>query len=378
MTKKIALIGSTGSIGRQVLSIVKENPWLSVVSLTAHTNRELLEEQIIEYNPRVACLTGCDQPPAAPKGVEVYSGADSIERAVTADADIVFVAVTGFCGLRAVLAAIEAGKTVALANKEALVCGGEIVMAKAKAKGVEIIPVDSEHSAVWQALGFKRQGFKRLILTASGGPFRQAKTCEMRHFTAKDALAHPNWSMGEKITVDCATMLNKGFEVIEAHHLFSAPASSIEVVVHPQSIIHSMVEFDDNSVMAEMSVPDMRQPIQLALTYPERLPLNIPTLDLVKLSRLEFFPLDRVKFPCFDLALSALSTGANAPTALNAASEVAVNAFLKDRLGFTDIARVIEEVLNKTERTEMTYAALEYTDAVSRRLAMQAADRLGK
>ena len=167
-------------------------------------------------------------------------------------------------------------------------------------------------------------------------------------------------------------MLNKGFEVIEAHHLFSAPASSIEVVVHTQSIIHSMVEFDDNSVMAEMSVPDMRQPIQLALTYPERLPLNIPTLDLVKLSRLEFFPLDRVKFPCFDLALSALSTGANAPTALNAASEVAVNAFLKDRLGFTDIAHVIEGVLNKTERTEMTYAALEYTDAVSRRLAMQA------
>lgn len=378
MNKKIALVGSTGSIGRQVLDIVRGNPGLSVVSLTANTAAGLLEQQIEEFRPRVACLTGCDRPPNAPQGTAVFCGKESMLRAVVDEADIVFVAVTGFVGLQVVLRAIEAGKTVALANKEALVCGGELVMPLARSRGVEIIPVDSEHSAIWQALHFNKKGFKKLLLTASGGPFRQAKTCEMRYFTAKDALAHPNWRMGEKITVDCATMLNKGFEVIEAHHLFSAPLDKIEVVVHPQSIIHGMVEFEDNSVLAEMSVPDMHQPIQLALSYPERLPTGIPSIDFTALSRLEFFPLDREKFPCFDLAMSAIRSGASLPTALNAASEVAVSAFLKDRLCFTGIADVISAVLARTCRTEMTYAALEYTDATARAMAEEEVVRVGK
>jgi len=240
------------------------------------------------------------------------------------------------------------------------------VTSLAREKGVEIIPVDSEHSALWQALNFKKVGFKKLILTASGGPFREAKMCDMRHFSAKDALAHPNWNMGNKITIDCATMLNKGFEVIEAHHLFSAPLSKIDVIVHPQSIIHSMVEFEDNSVLAEMSVPDMRQPIQMALTYPEKKASLIKPLDLVSLGKLEFFPLEREKFPCFDLAIEALKLGDNFPTALNASSEVAVQAFLEDRILFTEIAEVISYVLGKTEREEVSLSALISTDEFAR------------
>jgi 1-deoxy-D-xylulose-5-phosphate reductoisomerase len=231
---------------------------------------------------------------------------------------------------------------------------------------VEIIPVDSEHSALWQALNFKKTGFKKLILTASGGPFREAKICDMRHFSAKDALAHPNWSMGKKITIDCATMLNKGFEIIEAHHLFSAPLDKIDVIVHPQSIIHSMVEFEDNSILAEMSVPDMRQPIQMALTYPEKKASLIKPLDLISLGKLEFFPVDRERFPCFNLAIEALKMGDNFPTALNASSEVAVQAFLEDRILFTDIAEVISHVLSKTDREEVTLPALLNTDMVAR------------
>ena len=292
--------------------------------------------------------------------------------AVIDEADVVFVAVTGFAGLKAVLKAIELKRTVALANKEALVCGGEIVMQRAKENGVEIVPVDSEHSALWQALGCRRQGYKRLILTASGGPFRCANLCEMRHFTAKDALKHPNWSMGAKITVDCATMLNKGFEVIEAHHLFGAPIDKIDVVVHPQSIIHSMVEFEDNSVLAEMSVPNMAQPIQFALTYPEKLKSSLESIDFVKLGRLEFFPLDREKFPCFDIAVNSLRKGGNFPCAMNAASEVAVQAFLKDEIAFTDIACVISSVLDSFEWLPASYTNLVKTDALARAGAQEA------
>lgn len=371
MDKRIALIGSTGSIGRQVLEVVKGLTGFSVCSLVANVSKELLEEQIVEFNPSVACLTGLSQPPSAPSGVRTYCGEDSFVEAITDDADIVFVAVTGFAGLKVVLEAIKRKKNVALANKEALVCAGESVMKLARENGVEIIPVDSEHSALWQALNCKKQGYKRLILTASGGPFRQANLCDMRHFTAKDALKHPNWSMGNKITIDCATMLNKGFEVIEAHHLFSAPLDCIDVVVHPQSIIHSMVEFEDNSVMAEMSNPDMRQPIQFALTYPNKLPLNLKPLDFAKLGRLEFYPLDREKFPCFDIAIESLKMGNNFPCAMNGSSEVAVNAFLKDEIKLTDIAKVIAYVLKNIEPTGVDYPSLEYTDGKARALAKE-------
>ena len=365
--KKIALIGSTGSVGRQVLEVIRGNAEFEIETLTCHTNTALLEQQIKEFRPRAVCVTGSGF--SSVMGEKVFTGKNALVEAVTDETDLVFVAVTGFAGLKIVLRAIETGKNVALANKEALVCGGELVTKLAAEKGVEIIPVDSEHSALWQALNFKKTGYKKLILTASGGPFRTANLREMRHFTAADALRHPNWKMGRKITVDCATMLNKGFEVIEAHHLFGAPADKIEVVVHPQSIIHSMVEFDDNSVMAELSYPDMSQPIQLALTYPEKLPSPLPSLDFAKIGKLEFFPLDREKFPCFGIALNSLEAGDNYPCAMNAASEVAVNAFLCGKIPFTSIAEVIGRVTERAERLPLSVENLEVTDALARKAA---------
>lgn len=373
--KKIAVLGSTGSVGRQALEVIRKEKDMCVTALTANTNRALLERQITEFSPKVACLASAGEDFDV-GATHVYGGADGLIRAVETDADVVFVAVTGFCGLRAVLHALELGKHVALANKEALVAGGALVTKAAE--NAEIIPVDSEHSALWQALGFCKKGYKRLILTASGGPFLHAEMCEMRHFSAKDALRHPNWNMGEKITVDCATMLNKGFEVIEAHHLFGAPLSKIDVVVHPQSIIHSMVEFEDNSVMAEMSYPSMEQPVRLALTYPERRPSALPPLDFAALGRLEFLPLDRAKFPCFDIAVGSLRLGDNYPCAMNAASEVAVRAFLDGKIAFTDIAEVISDVVGKTERLSLSLASLEHTDERARALASAITDKISR
>ncbi len=377
MKKNIALIGSTGSVGRQVLQVVDANADFRIVSLTANTNKELLEKQITEYKPQVACLTGASELPSAPSHTKVYCGADSIFNAVVDDADIVFVAVTGFAGLEVVLRAIEKGKTVALANKEALVVGGELVMAAAKENGVEIIPVDSEHSALWQSLNFAKSGYKKLILTASGGPFRNAKMCEMGNFSPEDALKHPNWRMGDKITIDCATMLNKGFEVIEAHYLFNAPLNSIEVLVHPQSIVHSMVQFADNSVIAEMSAPSMLQPIQMALTYPEKLVAPMPELDLISVGKLEFYPLDREKFPCFDIAVNSLKAGGNIPCAMNAASEIAVRAFLDRKISFTDIPVVIKKVVENTEWQAATLRSLKQTDNTSRIAAKNYIEEIG-
>ncbi len=375
---KIALIGSTGSIGRQVLEVVRANPRFKICSLTAHDNTDLLSRQIREFSPEIACVTGrsapCDLGDLS--GTEILFGQESILSAVTEDADVVFVAVTGFAGLKAVIKATSMGKRVALANKEALVCGGELVTDCCKKYGGELIPVDSEHSALWQALGLKKQGFKRLILTASGGPFRSATAEQLAFVKAADALKHPNWKMGDKITIDCATMLNKGFEVIEAHYLFGAPLEKIDVVVHPQSIIHSMVEFEDNSVLAEMSCPDMLQPIQLALTYPERLPTPLPSLDFAKIGKLEFFELDRAKFPCFDIAVNSLKSGGSTPTAMNAASEVAVRAFLKDEIAFTSIPRVIDGVLNRVQRLDCTLDGLIFTDGEARRIAEELIKKL--
>ena len=366
--KKIALIGSTGSVGRQTLEVIERNPFLSVVSLTGHKNGELLLRQIEKFKPEIACLTGGNL--SCGGGVRVYSGEDSALCAVCESADIVVVAIAGFSALEIVLKAIDMGKTVALASKEALVCGGELVMKKAREKGVEIIPLDSEHSAIWQALGFKKTGFKKLILTASGGPFRTTDIRDLENVTPEAALKHPNWNMGKKITVDCATMLNKGFEVIEAHHLFSAPAGSVEVVVHPQSVVHSMVEFADNSVLAEMSCPDMAQPIQIALTYPERLPTALESLDFTKLQKLEFFPPDRKKFPCLKLAEDCFISGGTSACILNAASEIAVDAFLSGGITFTAIARVIEETLLKVPSSAGTdILSLKEADALGREAA---------
>ncbi len=350
----IALIGSTGSIGRQVCNVVRRYPdRFRLSALVARRNKELFFEQISEFRPARAVLTErgviAGMPPV-PDGVFLAEGEEDALKCVE-DCDVAFVAASGFAGLKYSLKAIACGKKLALANKETLVCGGELVMRETARRGVDLVPVDSEHSALWQALHFDRRApFEQLILTASGGPFYGKTREELRNVTVEDTLRHPTWQMGAKITVDSATLLNKGFEVIEARWLYDASFSKIRTVVQPTSIVHSMVAFADGSVLAQMSYPTMEVPIQLALTYPERLPagLNIP--DFAALGDIRFLPLERKAFPCYDLALTAGEQGDNYPCALNAAGEEAVGAFLRRQIGFTQIAEVIEEVLSRTER----------------------------
>ena len=348
MRKKIALIGSTGSIGRQVINVVNRYPErFELVAIAANTGGELFQRQISEQKPAFAALRAEGETPyGVPAGVRFARGEGAFEEACAyPSADVVFVAVTGFAGLKAALSAINAKKVVALANKECLVAGGEIVMPAAKAAGVKILPVDSEHSAIWQCLAFDRGApFSKLILTASGGALRDVPLGKLSEMTAKDALAHPNWDMGAKITVDCATMLNKGFEVIEAMRLYDAPLEKVEVVMHRESIVHSMVAFEDGAVLAQMSYPSMEVPIQLALTYPERLRANVAPLDLAKISALHFSAPDPARYPCFTLALGCAKQGGDMPCALNAAGEVAVQAFLRGRRGANEGSRARQSV----------------------------------
>ena len=374
MRKKIALIGSTGSIGRQVINVVNRYPErFELVAIAANTGGELFQRQMSEQKPAFAALRAAGETPCGvPAGVRFARGEGAFEEACAyPSADVVFVAVTGFAGLKAALSAINAKKDVALANKECLVAGGEIVMPAAKAAGVKILPVDSEHSAIWQCLAFDRGApFSKLILTASGGALRDVPLGKLSEMTAKDALAHPNWDMGAKITVDCATMLNKGFEVIEAMRLYDAPLEKVEVVMHRESIVHSMVAFEDGAVLAQMSYPSMEVPIQLALTYPERLRANVAPLDLAKISALHFSAPDPARYPCFTLALECAKQGGDMPCALNAAGEVAVQAFLRRQIKYTQIAEIIEKTLQKTVRREAeSYALLEETDGAARRTA---------
>lgn len=374
MRKKIALIGSTGSIGRQVINVVNRYPErFELVAIAANTGGELFQRQISEQKPAFAALRAEGETPCGvPAGVRFARGEGAFEEACAyPSADVVFVAVTGFAGLKAALSAINAKKVVALANKECLVAGGEIVMPAAKAAGVKILPVDSEHSAIWQCLAFDRGApFSKLILTASGGALRDVPLGKLSEMTAKDALAHPNWDMGAKITVDCATMLNKGFEVIEAMRLYDAPLEKVEVVMHRESIVHSMVAFEDGAVLAQMSYPSMEVPIQLALTYPERLRANVAPLDLAKISALHFSAPDPARYPCFTLALECAKQGGDMPCALNAAGEVAVQAFLRGQIKYTQIAEIIEKTLQKTVRRKAeSYALLEETDGAARRTA---------
>ena len=367
---KIALLGSTGSIGRQVLNVVdRHSDKFKIVSLAAGKNAEALEAQINKYKPEIACLTDSEAAlniKELPRGTSFYYGENALLHAVFESADIVFVAVMGFCGLAAVKLAVDMKKTVALANKETLVAGGKLITELAKKNGVNIIPVDSEHSAIFQALDFdKTRKFKNLILTASGGAFRDFTKEQMKTVKAVDALKHPNWNMGKKITVDCATMLNKGLEVIEAAWLYDAPLSKIKVLVHPESVVHSMVEFDDGCVMAQMSYPSMELPIQLALTYPERFYTGIPQLELAG-KTLHFNELDHERFPCFDIAVNAFKSGDNFACAMNAANEEAVKLFLEDKIAFPEIADYIEYAVSKTERAEVTMENLENTDKTAR------------
>lgn len=369
----IALIGSTGSIGRQVCNVVARYPdKFRFSALIAHTNAIVLAEQAEKFHPARAVLTN----EAAFKNMPSVSGvafSAGEENALSCieDCDVAFIAATGFAGLKYSLKAIESGKRIALANKETLVCGGELVTAKVKEKKVDLIPVDSEHSALWQALHFDRAAeYEKLIVTASGGPFYGYTKEQLKNVSVRDALRHPTWKMGAKITVDSATLLNKGFEVIEAKWLYAAPFEKIETVVQPESVIHSMVAFADGSVLAQMSYPTMEVPIQLALTYPERWKTDLKPLNFASLGELRFLPLRRKDFPCYDLALTAGEKGDNYPCALNAAGEVAVGAFLREEIGFTNIAEIIEETLSRTERARVSgYESLCETDGKARREA---------
>ena len=342
--KRLAILGSTGSIGQQTLDVVRSfSDRLQVVGLGAGRNLELLKGQIAEFEPRMVSIgeTGLQNRLKSPK----YELLSLEEMASHPDVDLVVVAITGKAGLGPTLAAIEAKKAIALATKEVLVMAGELVMAAAKRHGAQILPIDSEPSAIWQCLEGEGRGVARLILTASGGPFLRLTHEELAQVTPEQALKHPTWKMGNKITIDSATMMNKGFEVIEAHRLFGVPMDDIEVVVHPQSIVHSLVEFVDGTLKAQLSPPDMRLPIQYALFYPERLPNELPRLDLANLGSLTFEAPDLERFPCLKLALEAGRKGGTYPAALSAADEVAVELFLNGRIGFSDIATLVREAV---------------------------------
>ena len=375
--KTISLIGSTGSIGRQVCSVVRRHPdKFQIKSIVANSSAELFLQQVKEFMPEYAALAdekvGKEIAAQIPQGVKFGYGEQAAEQAI-AYGDTAFVAATGFAGLKYSLKAVELHKDIALANKETLVCGGELVMGKVQKAGVDLMPVDSEHSALWQALNFRSNApFRRLIITASGGPFYSYTEEQLKNVTPMSALKHPTWQMGAKITIDSATLLNKGFEVIEARWLYDAPLEKIHTIVQPESIIHSMVEFDDGCIMAQMSYPTMELPIQLALTYPERFDCGLKPLDFETLGAIRFLPLNRKRFPCYDLALTALELGDNYPCALNGAGEIAVHAFLQERIAFTEIADTMKAVLEKTERMKAdSYEILKETDARARALARE-------
>ncbi len=358
--KRVAILGSTGSIGRSALAVIDAHAdRLQVTALSAGENAALLAEQVEKYRPAIVGV-GTD---AAREELERRLGAGRrpllvavgpaglLAAATHQHADLVLCASSGTAGLEAALAAIDAGKTLALANKEVLVMAGALMVEAARRRGVTILPVDSEHNAIHQCLhGRSLDQVRRLILTASGGPFRSLDAAALARVTPEDALRHPTWQMGRKITIDSATLMNKGLEVIEAHWLFGAAPNAIEVVIHPQSVVHSMVELSDGSIIAQLGVTDMRLPIQYAFSYPDRWGMTLAPLDVARLGTLEFGAPDLVRFPCLRLAFDALEHGGAWPIVLNAANEVAVNAFLAGRLRFPDIPRVIEAALTDADR----------------------------
>ena len=367
---KIALLGSTGSIGRQVLNVVDRYPEkFKIVSLAAGSNVALFSSQVNKYKPEVACLSNPEMAckiTEIPKQTKLYYGENALYHAVVESADIVFDAVMGYAGLKAVKLAIELKKPVALANKETLVAGGGLIMPMAKKQGVEIIPVDSEHSAIWQCLNYNAEKeFKKIIITASGGALRNVPVEKLESVSASDALMHPNWNMGKKITVDCATMVNKGFEVLEAMWLFNAPREKIDVAIHPESIIHSMVEFNDGAVISQMGVPSMEIPIQLALTYPNRLDTATAPLEL-KGKTLSFMDVDLKRYPAFSVCNNAILKGGVYPCALSAGDEVVVELFLDGKIKYTEIPTYLEKVVEKTENLPLSFENLEYVDKTSR------------
>lgn len=378
MTKTITLLGSTGSIGRQTLSVAEELG-LEVAALTAHRDVERMEAQCRRFRPKLAVMTEKSAADAlklrlADMNIRVASGEEALaEAASLPQSDTVVVAVTGFAALRPTLAAIRAGRRIALANKETMVCAGSIMQAEARRSGAEIIPVDSEHSAIFQCLmGCRdRNEVRRLLLTCSGGPFFGRSREQLETVTPQDALRHPNWKMGPKITVDCATLMNKGLEIIEAMRLYELPLSRVEAIIHRQSVIHSLVEFADGAVLAQLGTPDMRIPIGLAMTYPNRLHNPAPALDLLQCGPLTFDPIDEEAFPCFRLAKEAARLGGTACTHLNAANEEAVGLFLQEKIGFYDISEAVSRALALPVLDDPTLEDIFEADRAARALVLE-------
>ncbi len=351
--KRLAILGSTGSIGVNTLDIVRQfSERFKVISLSAGHNTQLLRRQILQFRPKVVSVLNkelaetlkCD---LASASVEIVHGIEGLIKIAThPEVDQVVSAIVGAVGLIPTLSAIKTGKAIALANKESLVMAGKIVMEEARQNHVQVLPIDSEHSAIFQSLlGHQKEAIQRLILTASGGPFLSLPTAKLHEVTVKDALQHPNWEMGKKITIDSASLMNKGLEVIEAHWLFDMPVEKIVVQIHPQSVIHSMVEYIDGSIIAQMGITDMRVPVSYALSFPQRLPLHLPRLDLFQKGGLTFQPPDLDRYPCLKLAYQSIEIGETMPAILNASNEVAVGAFLDGAIKFTDIPVLIHRVM---------------------------------
>lgn len=354
MVKCVSILGSTGSIGRQSLDVIKRMPEIKVAALTAGSSVERMAQQCREFRPRLAVMATEEAAKALKRelsdlSIEIMYGEEGLIAAATVpEADCVITAVVGMVGLKPTLAAIRARKRIGLANKETLVCAGEIVMAEAKKWGAEIVPVDSEHSAIFQCLmGNADHGqIKRLLITCSGGPFYGMTREQLQHVTKADALKHPNWTMGAKITIDCSTLMNKGLEIIEAMRLYDLPLSQVEAVIHRQSIVHSLVEYNDGAVLAQLGAPDMRLPIQLALTYPERKPCPVDPLDLLNCGALTFAKPDMEAFPCLRLARECAAQGGTACPVMNGANEEAVAMFLGDKIGFYDIYDLVKRAVD--------------------------------
>jgi 1-deoxy-D-xylulose-5-phosphate reductoisomerase len=354
--KRIAILGSTGSVGVNALEVIDSHDLRSgfkVVGLAANENVELMVQQARRFHPELIAMMDAKRACQLAerlrgKGIEVCSGLKGLKRVATSEVDLVVSAMAGAAGLIPTIEVIRSGNVLAIANKESLVMAGQIVMSEAKERGISILPIDSEHSAIFQCLqGHRRDQVRRLILTASGGPFYSLSLEELESVIPSEALHHPTWEMGAKVSIDSATLMNKGLEVIEAHWLFGIDISRIDVVIHPQCIIHSLVEFVDGSVMTLMSVPDMRLPIQYALTYPERLASSVPRLELAEVAKLTFQEPDKERFPCLEYAYKASRAGGTAPAVLNAANEEAVSLFLSGKIGFMDIPRMIQMVLSE-------------------------------
>ncbi|MDP3399149.1 MAG: 1-deoxy-D-xylulose-5-phosphate reductoisomerase [Bacteroidales bacterium] len=353
MKRRIAVLGSTGSIGTQALDVISRHPDLFTAEvLVANSNSSLLISQAIKHDVNTVVIaddTKYDEVFKAldPYGIKVFTGRESIGKLISgSNIDVVLAAMVGFGGLESTLEAIQAGKTIALANKETLVAAGSLVIKMAREHNAAIIPVDSEHSAIFQCLQGERSPVEKIILTASGGPFFSKSIQEIESATIEQALNHPKWCMGPKVTIDSASMMNKGLEMIEAHWLFGVKPSDIEIIIHPQSVVHSMTQFRDGSVTAQLSTPDMRLPIQYALSYPFRVELNTERIDFAKLSKLDFYKPDFDKFPCLTLAYKAIERGGNIPCAMNAANEIAVESFLAGKISFPAIPKIISQVMN--------------------------------